>query len=177
MRTFFLVGFVIALYSFSSAQDEDWSVVASSCQKYFKEFPNDTSDFGSQVNFTYILASAAKTAHEQMSYTELSKALEGLDGKKVKLPEWPIGGRNLYCFRIYCPSTNKDYDVFTIASNREATYMYVMVYANARIDLRKHYDRRAVLRGTIKSIQTNPNQSLAMVLRLYLDPATIELVD
>ncbi len=157
---------------------EDWVAVASKSLNYITKLRSDTSNLRAQLNFVFILASAAKTSQEEMSYDDLSKAVKNFVGKKVFLPVFTISTGKGPCFNFYCPGED-EYDVFSTATNQAGTYIFAFIYAKtgAKFDFIKNAGHHAYLKGTIESIKPNPNKSLALILRIYIKEASLQLID
>ena len=153
-------------------QKEDWSTAASLSSYYIKILKNDTTILLSQMNYIYLLSSAAKVSMDQMSYDALKETLKDYQGKLVTLPSCKVWPKQGACFNLYAP-TDEENVVVSTATDRLGCYIFCWVYGNieSKFDASANSGRWAVLEGYIKSIEYNPRQSNWWILRVTLEPA------
>ena len=64
-----------------------------------------------------------------------------------------------------------------VAANKSNTTIYAFEYVKLQqaVDLAAHVGEWGSITGTLRKIEPNPNKSRALVLRIYIDDATIAL--
>jgi hypothetical protein len=65
---------------------KNWDSVYIVTSEILRKYPNDTSNFKSNINYAFIIAAAAKTAAHKMTYPELREAVRPLLGKLFLTP-------------------------------------------------------------------------------------------
>src|SRR5881409_368205 len=62
-----------------------------------------------------------------------------------------------------------------VAANKTSTTIHAFEYVNLQqaVDLAAHVGEWGSITGTLRKIEPNPNKSSALVLRIYIDDATI----
>ncbi|MDT4966848.1 MAG: hypothetical protein QOJ64_1585, partial [Acidobacteriota bacterium] len=160
----------------SALEIEDWSAAAEYSLKYMKQLKDeDTEGALPRLRYDYIFACAGKAAAGKLTYGELETALKGFVGKAVEAPSRQMianctGGNesmNAICFN------SKDHDLTVAATNIRGTTIFAFEYIRLqdKFDFARHQGQWAIMDGTIKSIEINPNVLRIWVMRLFLESA------
>lgn len=163
---------------YSALEADDWEKSAELSQQYLARLKNDDPEKTlARLRYMLLFSSAGKVALGQMSYEELQKVADPLVGQEVQLPYGKIfrdcrGNMGALCFT---PKGNHD---LTVAStNRKGTHIHAFVYTDLRekFDYDANLEKIATVRGVIKSIEYNPNQSKIWIMRVLLKDGSIVL--
>jgi hypothetical protein len=157
--------------------NEDWKTASEAAASYLAKV--DTSgDKHLQARLRYIIiyTTAGAVSTGTCEFDVLEQRLKGFVGKSVTLPYRPVvnnagpGGMNAIC--ITDPHATS---FMVIAANESSTTIHAFEYVQLQqaFDFAAHAGEWGSITGTLRKIEPNPNKSRAIVMRIYIDDATV----
>jgi hypothetical protein len=157
--------------------NEDWKTASEAAASYLAKV--DTSgDEHLQARLRYIIiyTTAGAVSTGACEFDVLDQRLKGFVGKSVTLPYRPVvnntgpGGMNAIC--ISDPHATS---FMVVAANESSTTIHAFEYVKLQqaVDFAAHAGEWGSITGTLRKIEPNPNKSRAIVLRIYIDDATV----
>jgi hypothetical protein len=157
--------------------NEDWKAASDAATSYLANI-GTSGDKGLQARLRYIIiyTTAGAVSTGAFEFDVLNKRFKGFVGKSVTLPDRPIingacpGGMNAIC--ISDPHATS---FMVIAANKTITTIHAFEYVKLQqaVDFATHAGEWGSITGTLHKIEPNPNKSRAIVLRIYIDDATV----
>lgn len=156
--------------------NEDWKTASEAAASYLAKV--DTSgDKHLQACLRYIIiyTTAGAVSTGACEFDVLDR-LKGFVGKSVTLPYRPVlndagpGGMNAIC--VSDPHATS---FMVVAANESSTTIHAFEYVKLHqaIDFAAHAGEWGSITGILRKIEPNPNKSRAIVMRLYIDDATV----
>jgi hypothetical protein len=157
--------------------DEDWKAASDAAATYLAKV-GTSGDKGLQARLRYIIiyATAGAVSTGVFEFGVLDQRLKGFVGKSVTLPYRPVingacpGGMNAICISDPDPTS-----FIVVAANKTSTTIHAFEYVKLRqaMDFAAHTGEWGSITGTLRKIAPNPNKSRAIVMRIYIDDATV----
>ena len=159
-----------------AVSSEGWDKAVELSTKLLKQMKEDDERLP-RLRYIYLYSAAGKVSEGRMEFDELAQAAKDLVGKKVVLPYRPLTLECKGAMNFICPSGNSKNKLFVGAANKTGTTILAFEYVQLKepFDFAKHVDEPASIIGNIEEIVPNPNKSRAIVMRLYIADAIIEL--
>jgi hypothetical protein len=156
---------------------EDWKAASDAAASYLAKV--DTSGdkhLQARLRYTTIYTTAGAVSTGACEFDVLDQRLKGFVGKSVTLPYRPVvnnagpGGMNAIC--ISDPHATS---FMVVAANESSTTIHAFEYVKLQqaVDFAAHAGEWGSITGTLRRIEPNPNKSRAIVLRIYIDDATV----
>ena len=129
-----------------------------------------------RLRYIIIYTTAGAVSTGAFEFDVLDQRLKGFVGKSVTLPYRPVvngacsGGMNAIC--ISDPHATS---FMVVAANKGSTTIHAFEYVKLQqaIDFSAHPGEWGSITGTLRKIAPNPNKSRAIVMRIYIDDATV----
>jgi hypothetical protein len=157
--------------------NEDWKAASDAAVSYLAK-AGTAGDKGLQARLRYIIiyTTAGAVSTGAFEFDVLDQRLKGFVGKSVTLPYRPVfngaceGGMNAIC--ISDPHATS---FMVVAANKTSTTIHAFEYVKLQqaVDFAAHAGEWGSITGTLRKIEPNPNKSRAIVLRTYIDDATV----
>jgi hypothetical protein len=159
-----------------AVSNEDWGTAVELSSKYLKQL-NEDDERLPRLRYIYMYAAAGKVSEGGMSFDELEQSLKAFSGKEVVLPYRPIAQHCKGDLNFICPAEGGKDQLIIAATNKAGTTIHAFEYVQLKesFDLASHDGEEASISGTIDSIQSNPNKSRFLVLRIYISGASVTL--
>jgi hypothetical protein len=157
----------------SALEHEDWSAAAAYSLRYITQLKyGDKENALPRLRYDFIFACAGKATEGKMSQEELKAALRGFIGKEVEEP-----ARQITTSFKTGSYNNKTYDLLIAPTNHQGTSLFAFEYIDLqdKFDFASHQGQWAIVDGTIKSIEINPNVLRLWALRIVIERAHITL--
>lgn len=156
--------------------NERWSDAVTMSLGFLDRVPVSDEIERGRLRYMFLLALSGEVISGDLTYDDFSARVAPLIGQSIVLPGHPvadaaIGGPMFN----QIAATDDAHSVRIIAANADATSIHFFEYARLidPIDLDAHESEIGHVRGTLKSIQPNPNSADTWVARLHLDDAVI----
>ena len=155
--------------------NEDWKAASDAATSYLAK-ARTSEDLQERLRYIIIYTTAGAVSTGAVEFDVLDQRLKGFVGKSVTLPDRPVisdgqpGSMNAIC--ISDPHTTS---FMVIAANETNTTIHAFEYVKLQraLDLAAHVGEWGSITGTLRKIEPNPNRSRAIVLRIYIDDATV----
>jgi hypothetical protein len=155
--------------------NEDWKAASDAAASYLAK-TGTSGDLPARLRYIVIYTTAGAVSTGAFDFDVLNKRLKGFVGKRVTLPDRPVindaqpGRMNAIC--ISDPHATS---FMVVAANKTNTTIHAFEYVKLQqaVDLAAHVEEWGSITGTLRKIEPNPNKSRALVLRIYIDDATI----
>ena len=155
--------------------NEEWKAASDAAASYLANTGN-SADLQARLRYIIICTTAGAVSTGAVDFDVLNNRLKGFVGKSVTLPDRPVisdgqpGSMNAIC--ISDPHTTS---FMVIAANETNTTIHAFEYVKLQraLDLAAHVGEWGSITGTLRKIEPNPNRSRAIVLRIYIDDATV----
>jgi hypothetical protein len=159
-----------------AVSSEQWDSAVDLSSQLLKQLKPDDERL-LRVRYIYLYSAAGKVSEGRMEFDDLAKSTKDFVGKQVVLPRRPI---TLECrgdMNFICPSGESKTKFMIAAANKTGTTILAFEYVQLKepFDFAKHVDRPASVIGNIEAVVPNPNKSRAIVMRLFISDATIEV--
>jgi hypothetical protein len=155
--------------------NENWKAASDAATSYLAKAGN-SEDLQVRLRYIIIYATAGAVSTGASEFDILNKRLKGFVGKTVTLPDRPVvtgdcSGR----MNAICISDPHATSFMVVAANKTSTTIHAFEYVKLRqaVDFAAHADEWGSITGTLSRIEPNPNKSRAIVLRIYIDDATV----
>ena len=156
--------------------NEDWTAASDAAVSYLAKV-GTSEDLQARLRYIIIYTTAGAVSTGVFDFDVLDQRLKGFVGKSVTLPYRPVvnganpGGMNAIC--ISDPHHPTSFMV--VAANKTSTTIHAFEYVNLQqaVDFAAHAGEWGSITGTLRKIEPNPNKSRAIVLRIYIDDATV----
>lgn len=166
---------------FRALEGEDWDNAEKLSSKYLDETHLESKDNTvARLRYMYLYSAAGKIAAGKMSYEDLENRIKDFAGKHIFLPARYLkqkcnGGVD---FNAICKSDGP-HDIMVTSANSTATTIHAFEYIKLKekLDWSKNDGKVAAITGRIESIVPNPNKSRALIMRIYVVDANIQLSD
>ena len=160
----------------AAVSSEQWDIAVDLSSQLLKQLKPDDERL-LRVRYIYLYSAAGKVSEGGMEFEDLAKSTKEFVGKQVVLPRRPI---TLECrgdLNFICPSRESKTKFMIAASNKTGTTILAFEYVqlNEPFDFAKHVDQPASVIGNIEAVVPNPNKSRALVMRLFISNATIQV--
>ena len=165
---------------FSALSNEDWKQAFDLSSTYLDQLKNDDNAKSiANLRYMYLYSAAGEVSEGKMTFEDLEKKISIFAGKKIVLPFREISNACQTAFNIICGSTEEKKRAFITASNKTATTIHSFEYIELAqdFDFAKNSGKKGAVLGTVKAIVPNPNKSRAIVMRIYISDAKIQLAD
>jgi len=155
--------------------DEDWKAASDAAASYLAK-AGTSEDLQARLRYIIIYTTAGAVSTGAFEFDVLDQRLKGFVRKDVTLPGRPIingacpGGMNAIC--ISDPHATS---FMVIAADKTSTTIHAFEYVKLRqaVDFAAHAGEWGSITGTLRKIEPNPNKSRAIVLRIYIDDASV----
>jgi hypothetical protein len=155
--------------------NENWKAASDAATSYLAKAGN-SEDLQARLRYIIIYATAGAVSTGASEFDVLNKRLKGFVGKSVTLPDRPVvngdcsGRMNAIC--IGDPHATS---FMVVAANKTSTTIHAFEYVKLQqaVDFAAHAGESGSITGTLSKIEPNPNKSRAIVLRIYIDDATV----
>jgi hypothetical protein len=157
--------------------NEDWKAASDAAVSYLAKV-GTSGDEGLQARLRYIIlyTTAGAVSTGAAEFDVLDQRIKGFVGKTVTLPYRPVvngtceGGMNAIC--ISDPHATS---FMVVAANKISTTIHAFEYVKLQkaVDFAAHAGEWGSITGTLRKIEPNPNKSRAIVMRIYIDAATV----
>jgi len=155
--------------------NEDWKAASDAAVSYLAKI-GTSEDLQARLRYIIIYTTAGAVSTGAFEFEVLDQRVKGFVGKSVTLPYRPVvtdacpGGMNAIC--ISDPHATS---FMVIAANKTSVTIHAFEYVNLQqaVDFAGHAGEWGSIMGTVRKIEPNPNKSRAIVMRLYIDDATV----
>jgi hypothetical protein len=155
--------------------NEDWKAASDAAASYLAK-AGASEDLQARLRYIIIYTTAGAVSTGAFEFDILDQRLKGFVGKSVTLPDRPVingecpGGMNTIC--ISDPHATS---FMVVAANKTSTTIHAFEYMKLRqaVDFAAHAGEWGSITGTLRKIEPNPNKSRAIVMRIYIDDATV----
>ena len=155
--------------------NEDWKAASDAAVSYLAK-TGPSGDLQARLRYIVIYTTAGAVSTGAFDFDVLNNRLKGFVGKSVTLPDRPVvndgqAGR----MNAICISDPHATSFMVVAANETNTTIHAFEYVKLQqaVDLAAHVGEWGSITGTLRKIEPNPNKSRALVLRIYIDDATI----
>ena len=155
--------------------NEDWKAASDAATSYLAK-GGTSEDLQARLRYIIIYATAGAVSTGASEFDILNKQLKDFVGKSVTLPDRPVvtgdcSGR----MNAICVGDPHATSFMVVAANKTSTTIHAFEYVKLRqlADFATHADEWGSITGTLSKIEPNPNKSRAIVLRIYIDDATV----
>ena len=153
---------------------EDWKSSFAASGKLLAAATGDTSDFHAIIVYIHIFSAAGMVTEGQMTFEELQKNVMPFQGQKIIMAGHPVTTRDGALNQVKFEFDKKPNTAFTSATNAKGSNILCFEeFTFASPIKRKKFPEKSMVRcgGTLKKIETNPNESLIWILRLTVSDA------
>ncbi len=159
-----------------AVSDEQWDTGVDLSSKFLKLMTADDKRLP-RLRYIYLYSAAGKVSEGRMEFDDLSQAAKQFVGTKVVLPYRPITLECRGAMNFICPSPESKDRFMVAATNKTGTTILAFEYVQLKepFDFASHEDEPASIVGNIQAVVPNPNKSRAIVMRLFISEAVIEL--
>jgi len=155
--------------------NEDWRGASDAAISYLAK-AGTSGNLQARLRYIIIYTTAGAVSTGAFEFDVLDQRLKGFVGKSVTLPYRPVvngacsGGMNAIC--ISDPHATS---FMVVAANKGSTTIHAFEYVKLQqaIDFSAHPGEWGSITGTLRKIAPNPNKSRAIVMRIYIDDATV----
>jgi hypothetical protein len=155
--------------------NEDWKAASDAAASYLAK-AGASEELQARLRYIIIYTTAGAISTGTFEFDILDQRLKGFVGKSVTLPDRPVingdcsGGMNTIC--ISDPHATS---FMVVAANKTSTTIHAFEYMKLRqaVDFAAHAGEWGSITGTLRKIEPNPNKSRAIVMRIYIDDATV----
>jgi hypothetical protein len=155
--------------------NEDWKAASDAATSYLAKI-GTSEDLQARLRYIIIYTTAGAVSTGAFEFDVLSQRLKSFVGRSVTLPYRPVvngscqGGMNAIC--ISDPHATS---FMVVAANKTSTTIHAFEYMKLRqaVDFAAHAGEWGSITGTLRKIEPNPNKSRAIVMRIYIDDATV----
>lgn len=155
--------------------NEDWKAASDAAATYLAK-AGTSGNLQARLRYIIIYTTAGAVSTGAFEFDVLDHRLKGFVGKSVTLPYRPVvngacsGGMNAIC--ISDPHATS---FMVIAANKSSTTIHAFEYVKLQqaVDFAAHPGEWGSITGTLRKIAPNPNKSRAIVMRIYVDDATV----
>jgi hypothetical protein len=157
--------------------NEDWKAASDATVSYLaKVGTSGDQDLQARLRYIIIYTTAGAVSTGAFEFDVLDQRVQGFVSKSVALPYRPVvngarpGGMNAIC--ISDPHATS---FMMVAANKTSTTIHAFEYVKLQqaVDVAAHAGEWASITGTLRKIEPNPNKSRAIVMRIYIDDATV----
>jgi len=155
--------------------NEDWKAASDAATSYLAK-AGISEDLQARLRYIIIYATAGAVSTGASEFDILNKRLKGFVGKSVTLPDRPVvNGDCSGRMNAICISDPHATSFMVVAANKTGTTIHAFEYVKLRqaVDFAAHAGEWGSITGTLSKIEPNPNKSRAIVLRIYIDDATV----
>jgi hypothetical protein len=155
--------------------NEDWKAASDAATSYLAK-AGTSEDLQARLRYIIIYATAGAVSTGASEFDILNKRLKGFVGKSVTLPDRPVvNGDCSGRMNAICISDPHATSFMVVAANKTSTTIHAFEYVKLRqaVDFAAHAGEWGSITGTLSKIEPNPNKSRAIVLRIYIDDATV----
>jgi len=134
----------------------------------------DQKEYDRILQLIYTTAGAVSTG--AFDFDVFNKRLKGFVGKSVSLPlRSVVNDAHRGSMNAICVSDPHATSFMVVAANKTNTTIHAFEYVTLQhaVDFAAHVGESASITGTLRRIEPNPNKSRAIVLRIYIDDATV----
>ena len=154
--------------------NEDWKAASDAAASYLAK-TGTSGDLQARLRYIVIYTTEGAVSTGAFDFDVLNKRLKGFVGKSVTLPDRPVindaqpGRMNAIC--ISDPHATS---FMVIAANKTNTTIHAFEYVKLQQAVfATHAGEWGSITGTLRKVEPNPNKSRAIVLRIYIDDATV----
>jgi hypothetical protein len=156
---------------------EDWSEAFRFSTSLLEQIKTEDKDKRlARLRYIHLYAAAGKVLDRKMSYDDLETLVKPFVGKEIVFPYRPVtedcsrGSLNFICSK----SDNKK-SLLVPGTNKNGTTILVFEYYKFKDDpkLSRYVGKSIAFSGKVTSIVPNPNRSNLIILRIYVDDATV----
>lgn len=155
--------------------NEDWKA-ASNAATYCLAKAGTSEDLQARLRYIIIYTTAGAVSTGASEFDVLHKRLKGFLGKSVTLPDRPVvNGDCSGRMNAICISDPHATSFMVVAANKTSTTIHAFEYVRLQkaVDFAAHAGESGSITGTLRKIEPNPNKSRALVMRIYIDDATV----
>jgi len=155
--------------------NEDWKAASDAAASYLAK-TGTSGDLQARLRYIVIYTTAGAVSTGAFDFDVLNKRLKGFVGKSVTLPDrLVINDAQPGRMNAICISDPHATSFMVVAANKTNTTIHAFesVKLQQAVDLAAHVGEWGSITGTLRKIEPNPNNSRALVLRIYIDDATI----
>ena len=155
--------------------NEEWKAASDAAASYLAK-TGTSEDLQARLRYIVIYTTAGAVSTGAFDFDVLNNRLKPFIGKSVTLPDRPVindaqpGRMNAIC--ISDPHATS---FMVIAANKTNTTIHAFEYVKLQqaVDFATHAGEWGSITGTLRRIEPNPNKSRAIVLRIYINDATV----
>jgi hypothetical protein len=155
--------------------NEDWNAASDAAVSYLAK-AGASEDLQARLRYIIIYTTAGAVSTGAFEFDVLDQRLRGFVGKSVTLPDRPmINGDCSGRMNAICISDPHATSFMVIAANKTSTTIHAFEYVKLQqaVDFAAHAGEWGSITGTLRKIEPNPNKSRAIVMRIYIDDATV----
>jgi hypothetical protein len=155
--------------------NEEWRAASDAATSFLAK-TDVPEDLQSLLRYLIIYTTAGAVSTGALEFDVLDQRLKGFVGKSVTLPYRPVvNGDCSGRMNAICISDPHSTSFMVTAADKTKTTIYAFEYVKLRqaVDFAAHAGEWGSITGTLSKIEPNPNKSRAIVLRIYLDDATV----
>ena len=155
--------------------NEDWKAASDAAATYLAKV-GTSGDLQARLRYIIIYTTAGAVSTGAFEFDVLDQRLKRFVGKSLMLPYRPVvNGECSGRMNAICISDPHATSFMVIAANKSSTTIHAFEYMKLReaVDFAAHTGEWGSTTGTLRKIAPNPNKSRAIVMRIYLDDATV----
>jgi hypothetical protein len=164
-----------SMIEYQLISDEDWKAASDAAASYLAK-TGTSGNLQARLRYIVIYTTAGAVSTGAFDFDVLNKRLKGFVGKSVTLPDRPVvndahGGR----MNAICISDPHATSFMVVAADKTNTTIHAFEYVTLQqaVDFAAHVGEWGSITGTLRRLEPNPNKSRAIVLRIYIDDATV----
>jgi hypothetical protein len=154
---------------------EEWKAASDAATSFLAK-TDVPEDLRALLRYLIIYTTAGAVSTGALEFDVLDQRLKGFAGKSVTLPYRPVvNGDCSGRMNAICISDPHATSFMVIAADKTKTTIYAFEYVKLQqaADFASHAGELGSITGTLSKVEPNPNKSRAIVLRLYIDDATV----
>lgn len=155
--------------------NEDWKAASDAAVSYLAN-AGTSGNLQARLRYIIIYTTAGAVSTGASEFDVLDERVKGFVGKSVTLPYRPVfNGECSGRMNAICISDPHATSFMVIAANKTSTTIHAFEYMKLRqaVDFAAHGGELGSITGTLRKIEPNPNKSRAIVMRIYIDDATV----
>jgi hypothetical protein len=163
----------------AALEKEDWITAEKLSGDYLAIVKTDDDEAKTQgrLRYMYLYSAAGKVSKRKMTYAALEQRVKEFVGKEIVFPYRPVSNE---CHGADSNTICKGQDstrLLIIGTNRDYTTIHDFEYVKLKeaFDFEKNDGKQAMIIGRVDSITSNPNRSLALILRIYVSDASVRV--
>ncbi len=144
---------------FNSLGAMDWKTVEELSDELVQRDSPAQRNLIARLRYIYIFSIAKQIENKAISYEDIKRRLEIVEGKLVVQPWHPINTETRTCFNQICVSSDRPHTLYTAQTDSKGTLVYSFEYFDIGrpIDISSYNGQNARLGGILESVDVNQN--------------------